>query len=58
MYDDVGFDDAHHLMRLADVGLMSLYIEDCEALAEIASELGHSKDAALFDPGLRSFAMV
>ncbi len=45
MYDDVGFSSADHLMQLADVGLMSLYIADCDALAEIATESGHVEDA-------------
>lgn len=43
MYDGVGFDG--RLMQLADVGLMSLYIADCDALAEIAEILGKSGDA-------------
>lgn len=43
MYDDVGFDG--RLMQLADVGLMSLYIADCDALAEIADILGKGGDA-------------
>jgi hypothetical protein len=44
MYDGAGFDGK--LMQLADVGLMSFYIADCDALAEIASELGRTRDAA------------
>jgi glycogen debranching enzyme len=44
MYDGVGFDGRH--MQLADVGLMSLYIADCDALAVIARELGRARDAA------------
>ena len=43
MYDGVGFDG--RLMQLADVGLMSLYIADCDALADIATTLGKSDDA-------------
>jgi len=39
MYDDLSFDTLHNVMLLADVGLMSLYIADCKALAEIAGEL-------------------
>jgi hypothetical protein len=45
MFDDAPFDTVTHLMEQADVGLMSLYIMDCEALAEIADELGHPEDA-------------
>jgi len=40
MYDDVPFDQETHLMQLADVGLNSLYVADCEALADIADVLG------------------
>lgn len=39
MYDDVPFNKTTHLMELADVGLMSLYIMDCAAMAEIATVL-------------------
>jgi putative isomerase len=45
MYDDVPFNKQTGLMELADVGLMSLYIMDCNSLAEIAINLGHRKDA-------------
>ncbi len=45
MYDDAPFDANLHRMRLADVGLMSLYIADCDALAEIAVALGRSSEA-------------
>lgn len=41
MYDDMPFDLHTHLMGLSDVGLASLYITDCQALARLASELGH-----------------
>ena len=40
MYDDAPFDAQSHQMHLADVGLMSLYVADCDALAEIAEALG------------------
>ena len=40
MYDDIPFDTLSNQLKLADVGLMSLYIVDCEALADIAGELG------------------
>ncbi|MGC9467849.1 MAG: MGH1-like glycoside hydrolase domain-containing protein [Anaerolineae bacterium] len=39
MYDDVPFDVASNLMMLADVGLMGMYVMDCEALADIAGVL-------------------
>ncbi len=41
MYDDMPFDsEKTHLMQLADVGLMSIYIADCRALADLANRLG------------------
>lgn len=39
MYENAPFDSATGLMRLADVGLMSLYIADCRALADLAAVL-------------------
>lgn len=39
MYDDIVYDTIRHQMKLADVGLISLYIMDCKALAEIAGIL-------------------
>ena len=39
MYDKVPYDSANKLQNLADVGLMSIYIADCNALADIANEL-------------------
>ncbi|MEI7752720.1 MAG: trehalase family glycosidase, partial [Candidatus Omnitrophota bacterium] len=36
MYDKIPFDSIRHMMKLADVGLMSMYIMDCNSLAEIA----------------------
>jgi hypothetical protein len=45
MYDDAPFDQKSHKMRLADVGLMSMYVADCDALAEIAAALDKSDDA-------------
>ncbi|WP_202552376.1 MGH1-like glycoside hydrolase domain-containing protein [Ginsengibacter hankyongi] len=40
MWDDAVFDTANHRMMLADVGLMSLYIADCQSLSKIARVLG------------------
>jgi neutral trehalase len=45
MYDDVPFDSETHLVQLADVGLNSLYIRDCEELAEIAGVLDRPAEA-------------
>lgn len=39
MYDDVHFNTDRNLLALADVGLMGLYVMDCNKLAEIASIL-------------------
>src|SRR5262249_30528361 len=40
IYDGVGFDPATHLMDAEDVGMTSLYVADCEALAELARVVG------------------
>jgi hypothetical protein len=40
MYDTATYDGQKHVLEFADVGLMSLYIADCEALAELAEALG------------------
>ena len=45
MYDSTTYDPHTHLLEYADVGLMSLYIADCDALAEIASVLGRTAEA-------------
>jgi putative isomerase len=39
IYDSVAFDEKTHLMQTEDVGLNSLYVADCESLAEIAAIL-------------------
>jgi hypothetical protein len=44
MYDDAVYDRISHQMLLADVGLMSLYINDCRSLAEIAAVLGRTQE--------------
>jgi putative isomerase len=45
MYDSMPFNKQTGTMELADVGLISMYIMDCNALAEIAGILGEPKDA-------------
>jgi hypothetical protein len=45
MYDQIKFDKSLSMMLLNDVGLSSLYIMDCDYLANIAQELGSKKDA-------------
>jgi len=47
MYDGVEFDTTMHMLNIADVGLMGLYVGDCEALADIAAELGRSEENEL-----------
>ncbi len=45
MYDDATYNRQSHLLEYADVGLMSMYIADCDALAELADALGKSDEA-------------
>ena len=45
MYDGSFYNPQTHLVEYADVGLMSLYIADCDALAKIADELGKAAEA-------------
>jgi putative isomerase len=45
MYDDTTYDPQTHLLEFADVGLMSMYIADCDALAKIADALQKPEDA-------------
>jgi len=44
LFEEVVFNKSTHLMELASVDLMSLYISDCKSLAFIASELGKEND--------------
>ncbi|HZZ58172.1 MAG TPA: trehalase family glycosidase [Opitutaceae bacterium] len=46
LYDAAAFDPRTHHMLLADVGLMSLYVADCDALADLADVLGRQAEAA------------
>jgi putative isomerase len=45
MYDGTTYNHATHLVEYADVGLMSLYVADCNALAQIADALGKTAEA-------------
>ena len=45
MYDDAAYDSKSHVLQFADVGLMSMYIADCNALAVMADALGRGEDA-------------
>jgi putative isomerase len=44
MYDRVPFNQKTHMLEIADVGLTSLYVADCDALSEIATILGEVAD--------------
>lgn len=44
MYDDVPFNKETSLMEQYDVGINSLYVMDCQALAEIAKVLGLTEE--------------
>jgi len=44
MYDDIPFDHERSQLKLADVGLTSLYVADCDALADLASLLGREEE--------------
>ncbi len=46
MYDGASFDAATHQMLVADVGLMGMYVADCEALATMAGVLGKPAEAS------------
>jgi Mannosylglycerate hydrolase MGH1-like glycoside hydrolase domain len=46
MYDDATFNAQTHLLQFADVGLMSMYIADCDALAAIADILHKTGEAS------------
>jgi hypothetical protein len=45
MYDGTFYDPKTHLLEYADVGMTSLYIADCDALAEIADVLRKAAEA-------------
>jgi hypothetical protein len=44
MYDAATFDEKTHKLLMADVGLMSEYVADCDALAAIAATLGKTSE--------------
>jgi putative isomerase len=45
MYDTTTYDPKRHVLEFADVGLMSMYIADCDALATIADTLQRPEEA-------------
>lgn len=44
LYDNVPFNKKTHMMEMADVGLLSYYVTDCDALADIAKVLGRMEE--------------
>ena len=50
MFDDATHDNESHRLMQADVGLMSLYILDCQSLSDLAGALGkHEIQAELIE---------
>jgi hypothetical protein len=47
MYDEIPVDPESGIMALADVGLTSLHILDCQALGELATVIGKGEEEAL-----------
>ncbi len=45
MYDATTYNAQSHVLEFADVGLMGMYVADCDALAEIADAIGKSAEA-------------
>ncbi len=45
MYDSAVYNHQTHLLEFADVGLMGMYVADCDALAKIADALGKTDEA-------------
>jgi hypothetical protein len=58
MYDDAVYDRISHQMLLADVGLMSLYINDCRSLSEIAAVLGKTEVEQELDKRAAKYAAM
>ena len=45
MYDATTYNEQSHVLEFADVGLMSMYIADCDALAKLADAIEKPKEA-------------
>ena len=56
MYENVPFNPAKNTLELQDVGLTSLYIADCRALAELAGVLGRTAEAEELTERARQFS--
>src|SRR5262245_42553857 len=48
MYDDAGYDENTHTMKMNDIGLNSLYALDAECLSKVAAILGNEEDSRRF----------
>ncbi|MDX2024131.1 MAG: trehalase family glycosidase [Deltaproteobacteria bacterium] len=46
LFDDAAFNESTHMLQLASVDLMSLYIADCQSLQALAKILGRQGEAA------------
>ncbi len=55
MYDGVPYHPEDIVFPQADVGLMGLYIADCDALAEMAHVLGRTKEASELEARANTF---
>jgi putative isomerase len=58
MYDGVPFNRRTHLLEISDVGLTSLYVADCGALASIADALGRPAEARELRARERDYAQA
>ena len=56
MYEDVPFNREKDVLELQDVGLTSLYIADCRALAELARLLGRESEAGELEERAATFS--
>jgi glycogen debranching enzyme len=56
MYSNVPFNKENNVMELQDVGLNSLYIADCKALANIAEEIGRNAEVSELEKKAEEFS--
>lgn len=56
MYENVPFNSAKNTLELQDIGLNSLYVADCKALAEIARRIGRHSEAQELDARAEEFS--
>ena len=55
MYDSARFNKTTHTLELADVGLISLYIEECQSLIEISKVIGKTADVKELESRAKQF---